>query len=414
MGTTRLLLLLAGLVVVGLAVAGRRLPRLYSATALMLLNTLVLLAALELAAAAILQVTKEPPAAEEPASDRASASSYYRNRDWARQYWSEFGARPRNRYRPYVLWRMAPYESRLIRVDEQGVRLTPGSICDAGAYTVFFFGGSTAWGLGSPDWGTIPAYLREELATVLRRPVCMRNFGELGWVSTQDLIQLERELQAERVPDLAIFYGGVNDVVMGYQHGEPGLHWELRKITERLERPDEDRGGGLSELRWQSNLYRLAVKVKTPAPPPVDSVVTHTSRAGFVADSVADQVAALYLTNYRLAAALGRDYGFGVEFFWQPNALVDPKPLTTEEDRYRRAENIAPLIERVTRRVQSTAPAHPHFHDLTRVFAGLADLVYLDWHHITPDGNRLVAQAMLDTLRRSGALRPPRGSATGR
>jgi lysophospholipase L1-like esterase len=401
--------------VAGLAVAGRRVPRLYSATALMLLNTLVLVAALEMAAAAILHVVKESPASEEPESDRAAASSYYRTRDWAQEYWSEFKARPRNRYQPYVLWRMAPYESRLIRIDEQGVRLTPGSICDEGAYTVFFFGGSTAWGLGSPDWGTIPAYLREELATVLRRPVCMRNFGELGWVSTQDLIQLERELQAERVPDLAIFYGGVNDVVMGYQHGEPGLHWELRKITERLERPDdEDRGGGLSELRWRSNLYRLAVKVKTPAPPPVDSVVTHTSRAGFVSDSVADQVVALYLNNYRLAAALGRTYGFGVQFFWQPNVIGDPKPLTSEENAYRTGERIAPLIEKVIPRVQSMAPTHPHVHDLTRVFAGLADLVYVDWHHITPEGNRLVAQAMLDRLRQSGALRAPRGSATGR
>ena len=161
-----------------------------------------------------------------------------------------------------MLWRMAPYQGAQIRVDDQGVRETPGSVCDSTAYTVFFFGGSTAWGLGAPDWGTIPAYLREDLAKLTGRPVCMRNFGELGWVSTQDLIQLERELQAGHVPDLAVFYGGANDAVMGLQHHEAGLHWQLHKISRLLERRDGPQGSRLSDLRWRSNLYRLAVRMK--------------------------------------------------------------------------------------------------------------------------------------------------------
>jgi lysophospholipase L1-like esterase len=371
----------------------------------MFVNTLVLLTVLELGAAAALRILPTATAAK-PRRDPASRSPYYQTRDWSDEYWREFTSRPKHRYAPYVLWRMAPYQGALIRVDDQGVRETPGSVCDSTAYTVFFFGGSTAWGLGSPDWGTIPAYLREELASLTGRPVCMRNFGELGWVSTQDLIQLERELQAERIPDLAIFYGGVNDVVMGYQHHEAGLHWTLHKIIRLLEQPEGPSGARLSDLRWRSNLYRLAVRMKARLQPPADSAPPRRQRQD-PSDSVADRVVDLYVTNYRMAAALGRAFDFEVEFFWQPNAFVGPKPLTTVEAGYR-SEPIAPFFETVTPRAQSAARANTRLHDLTGVFAGQPDLLYVDWHHITPEGNRIVARAIVDTLRHTGAVRSVR------
>lgn len=38
------------------------------------------------------------------------------------------------------------------------------------------------WGTGSPDWGTIPAFLQSGLQALKGGPVCVVNFGESGWV----------------------------------------------------------------------------------------------------------------------------------------------------------------------------------------------------------------------------------------
>ena len=133
-------------------------------------------------------------------------------------------------------------------------------------------------------------------------------------------------------------------------------------------------------------------------------------------DSVIDRVIELYVTNYRMAAALGKAYDFSVQFFWQPNAFVGPKPLTSAERAYQSPPNLAPFFERVTPRAQAAARANPQVHDLTAVFADRTDwppswrlaCTYVDWLHLAPEGNRIVAQAIVDTLRQTGAVRSVR------
>jgi hypothetical protein len=66
--------------------------------------------------------------------------------------------------------------------------------------------------VGAPDWGTIPAYLQEELEERFNGAVCVVNYGEDGFASTQEVILLLIELQRGNVPDAVIFYDGVNDV----------------------------------------------------------------------------------------------------------------------------------------------------------------------------------------------------------
>ena len=57
------------------------------------------------------------------------------------------------------------------------------------------------------------------------RSVCVRNYGETGWVSTQELIKLMLELKRTgRKPDLVIFYDGANDVYLPYQYGRVDVH----------------------------------------------------------------------------------------------------------------------------------------------------------------------------------------------
>ena len=83
-------------------------------------------------------------------------------------------------------------------------------------------GGSSLWGFGARDDQTIPSLLARSLDEQGWR-VELKNLAEIGYVSTQEVIALTRELQAGYRPDLVIFYDGVNDTTSALLEGEPGL-----------------------------------------------------------------------------------------------------------------------------------------------------------------------------------------------
>lgn len=357
----------------------------------MLLNTLVLLLLLELGARALL-----PP---QPIFWHSNANvavdpttlPYYRAQAWTADYWRELG-RYRTRYQPYLGWRGAPLDGAMITIDEQGLRQTPGAACSPEAYTVFTFGGSTLWGQGAPDWGAIPAYLQQGLQTAGKNPVCVVNFGELAFASTQSLIQLITRLQADHRPDLVLFYEGINDVLAAYQSGQAGAHLNLQSIAEKYERREHPL---LTFLKGKA-LYKLTQRlVATPAP------ITYQTM-GLDPGDLADSIVAVYLKNYEIVEALAAQYGFDYVFFWQPVLVLGKKPLTMDEQAIKDATDpaLVLLFEETHQRIERAAPVHPNLHDLSHVLDEQQAQIWFDPLHITPEGNHLMAQAMLDVLAR--------------
>ena len=420
---------IAGFGLVAIGWAGRRTPALYRAVALMLLNTVVLLAALELGAAVLLRVIDPARPRENLEPGLQSVTSYHATQSWGEEYLREADQVQLNyRYHPYQLWRMAPFVGRQIYVGADGLRRTPDAECVPGAYNVDVFGGSTVWGLGVPDWGTVPAYLQESLRRTLGRPVCVRNLGQLGLNSTQDLIALIGELRAGRTPDLAIFLSGVNEVITAAQTGGAGLHFDLEDIASRLEGHLKQRSrleGHLNQqpedswnLGWvrRLNLYRLSSWIVTLGPRERTPVASRDNDASEDLDTLAQSVVQVWLENYRMVEALGREYRFAHAFFWQPNVVVGEKPRTDEEKQLRAGRRTETLFEAVTRRLSGIgAPEYRALHSLVNLFARDSALRYLDWHHLTPEGNRIVAEAIVDSVMADGLspqgpiARPPFG-----
>ncbi len=106
-------------------------------------------------------------------------------------------------------------------------------------------GGSSLWGFGARDDQTIPSLLARNLDQRGWR-VELKNLSEIGYVSTQELIALVRELQAGYRPDVVIFYDGVNDTTSALLEGEAGLttnevnrrqEFNLLQSPARLSRP---------------------------------------------------------------------------------------------------------------------------------------------------------------------------------
>ena len=412
LGRTQFLASLLGAVLILTAWLGSRTLRAYRAGAIIALNTVVLLTCAELAAGIALRLREA--ASNDAAPDRTRLR-YYAERDWARTYWEEddeVGAA--TRYEPYIIWRTGPTTGRTINVDARtGNRATPGSQCEPGAYTVFAFGGSGLWGVGSPDWGTIPAHLRTALANETGRPVCMENFGERGHVSTQGLIQLMRQLQRGSVPDLVIFYDSVNDLFTAEVYRRPGLHMWTELVAEKLE------DGARYDWLTSSNLFRLVQRV-TAASADVSASERSSApdfrgvrRPPVPAERLPQAVVDVYLHNYRMVEALAGSYGFRFEFFWQPHIVAGSKPLTDEERRIRESDS-RPFHDQLHvetfRRIERAATEVAHLTYLGDVFDDRRDFTYIDSHHVTPEANALIVDRIMEVLRSRAADHPASGA----
>ena len=140
---------------------GQRIAVLYKSLAILILNAIVIFVCLDFAArVAYKAYTSLFPRPAQVVADPRASSPFYRSEPWAAQYWREFPLSRQTRYRSFVLYRRAPFKGETINIDQEGIRLTPGADCGPNAFKVFAFGGSTMWGTGSPDWGTIPSYLQ--------------------------------------------------------------------------------------------------------------------------------------------------------------------------------------------------------------------------------------------------------------
>ncbi|MCI0432215.1 MAG: SGNH/GDSL hydrolase family protein [Gemmatimonadetes bacterium] len=406
-GRGQLLLATAGVLLVAAGLLGGRAVPLYKGFALVLVNTAVLLVALEATSALILRFLGGSNRVDPDARYREGIEevSWYYGRPWAEDFWSEhWEAERQQRYQPFVVWRIAPYTGTHVNVDEPGIRSTPGADCGAGAQRIGVFGGSAVWGWGAPDDETIPAHLQRALGASGIR-ACVTNYGQNGWVSTQDLIELQRLIAAGEAPDVAIFYNGYNDIGAAAQSGQAGEHLFQNRIARQFEGRDNTapERGALPLVR-QTRTWALIARLTTPDAggerrPGRDA----PSAAEPAVADLADAVVRIYVANYRALIALAREHDFSLHVFWQPLLPLSGKPRTPEEGRMgRNLGPILPLAEAVFARMTEAIPRDPHFHDLRAMFDQDSSLAFIDFVHLTPDANQKVAMRILAELELQG------------
>ena len=329
----------------------------------------------------------------------------------------EFHATERIVYEPYTIWDRRYYPGDLINIDFGGFRRTTNNSDAEDALKIWVFGGSTAWGEGAPDDETIPSHLAR-LMNAWGVDTAVKNLGERGYVSTQEVVLLYRELQAGRRPDMVVFYDGVNDAAAASNWPEvPGSHVSLHRIRDRFrfgEVPSERRREFVRSL----GIYKASRIV-------LDRLEARQSAARLRQDNddidiaprfldanfrfLGGQAVDVWLANRELVMALGNEFGFTSLFVLQPSLWTDGKPLHVSEKRIlsehleRRAMThiMATRAEMSTilgeRRENSTLPSNVH--DLAAVFSTVEEPVYIDYVHTSGLGYRIVAEAMFEKLR---------------
>ncbi len=396
-----LLIALAGLVIVG-GLLGKRWLAAYRGTALVFLNTVLALAFVEVGATAVEMVvgaSEEPEAIE---FEVARSNPYFQDKPWADAFWEEEKASMGpERYHPYVIWRAAPFRGTHIRIDRDGLRRTPGSACTEDSYRVVLFGSSALWGWGVPDDGTIAAFLQAKLLD-RARPVCVENRAQNGFVSTQDVIELLRMLQAGERLDLAVFFNGFNDASALFETGDPGAHYMVEEVSAKFEGKDD--GRELRSLLGETATGRLVRRIAARGAPPPGP---RWSLAEKKVPERTRQAVRAYLTNYEVVRGLADSHGFEFAFFWQPSAewgrsgkKGGPKVPGPGSFDGREA-----LIASVYEAVRDTADAYPALHFLADGFVDVDPTVWLDYVHLAPAGNERVADLILESV--TDRLPPP-------
>jgi lysophospholipase L1-like esterase len=378
---------------------GRWIVNSYKAVAIVTLNILILIICLELASTVVAKIWKEPEPEGDEQSPRAHVS-YYASQEWAKQYWKEFSLSRHQLYHPYVIWRRASLKGDFVNINRDGIRFTPGADCSVNSYKVMAFGGSTMWGTGAPDWGTIPAYLEAGLTALLHRPVCLMNFGESAFVSTQGVIQLIQELQSGNVPNLVIFYDGANETYAAYQSGQP-THQNFNQIAAKFQHGESLPPSFIAWIESSNSFHllkRLVAKLRQKPRNSTDLVNYKTM--GIDTATLSDLVVEKYISNYKIVHALAREYGFKSLFFWQPLITIGDKSLTGEEQEMKRGMDLdlVELYGSVYRRVEQVAGKYADLCYMVRVFDEYKPLVWIDDVHVTPEGNRLIAQKMVHVI----------------
>ena len=329
----------------------------------------------------------------------------------------EFHATERIVYEPYTIWNRRYYPGDLINIDFEGLRRTTNNSDTEDALRVWVFGGSTVWGEGAPDDGTIPSHLAG-LMNAWGVDTTVRNLGERGYVSTQEVVFLYRELQAGRRPDVVVFYDGINDAAAASNWPEvPGSHVSLHRIRDRFrfgEVPSERR----REFVRSFGIYkasrivldRLEARERSARARQEDADTDITPRfleANF--RFLGGQAVDVWLANRELVTALGVEFGFTALFVLQPSLWTDGKPLHVSERRI-----LAEHLERramthimATRAEMSTileerlrdGALPSNVLDLGDVFATVEDPIYIDYVHTAGLGYRIVAEALFERLR---------------
>lgn len=352
----------------------------------------------------------------------ADADGYF-GAKWPKEYYTEL-SKLKLRWHPYSYFIFEPFTGKYINIDKNGLRRTWNS---NGMYLnhrkkvfkIFAFGASPMFGHGAADDDTIPSLLAKALAKDGVDGVEVTNFGQSGYVSTQEVLRLFEQLRVNNIPDLVIFYDGAADTFSAFQSGVAGIPMN------EFERQREFNLLNFHQPERVRALYRSAISMLI-----VNSAITRVLMAGLrtvsrqtyyklfnivpvltpysanISGDLPGSVAEEYKQNIWLVRETGKHVGFKSLFYWQP-AVFTKTPLSNYE---RNRESERPAGEKefycATRdKVRAMAERNigdgdGALRDLSDALNGLGKPCFVDAYHMTGTCNQVIAHLMeKDVLR---------------
>jgi len=295
--------------------------------------------------------------------DSRMQADYFQNKNWVNDYFEEFNSCNIEEWHSYVYWRRKPFTGNYININQNGFRNTvyekEPAVEVQPKVKIFMFGGSTMWGTGVRDEYTIPSFLGEELGKKKINAEVF-NFGESGYVSSQEILALQLQLQQGNIPDVVVFYDGVNDVFSAFQQGVAGIP---QNEFNRKKEFNASREKKKSLMIFLESLKTL-----------------NTYR--FIKD----------LTHHK--------HGFKVIFYWQPTIF---NKLTLSEFEKKQVESID-YIKNFSRQTSKKIELREvryesmEFYDISDIFLNESEPVFIDYCHVSEYGNTIIAERIVKDI----------------
>lgn len=312
-------------------------------------------------------------------------------------------------YQPFIGWKTREHQSDLINVDAEGIRKTIGNPSQeiSGLPNVYFFGGSSMWGVGNADDTTIPSLIALQLNNVQPR-AAITNYGEIGYGITQEIIRLAELLKSGKRPNTVVFYDGCNDLFLTALENVP--HETFRDTTMRkvlgniwaLPREGSETVSNktiFSGAFWKDIISRIQL-IRYPMEyfrSPQNQQITRQSP-----EKLTSILVQTYTSNIEIVDALSRVYGFKYLFVWQPTLYSrDPADMTNDEKQlpdatHVRYQELATIYHEAAKQIGTTHPQN--FYDLSYIFNEVTESVFTDSCHVTPEGNSKAGAAIIREL----------------
>lgn len=257
-------------------------------------------------------------------------------------------------------------------------------------FQVWLFGGSTVMGLGLAQQHSLPAQLETVLnSTATLRPVlvdwrewCVYNLGMGSQESTQELLLFWEMLQHGHRPDLVIFYDGVNESL-------GAAPWDFDSEPIRRLRAGRALDSLRAAISQQSGLVWAWRALWRPAPRPPTP-------------NDAELMIRRYVLNVALRRGMAEALGIPALFIWQPAQAYEHGGVrewtSAEHAMWIAVGNPADAL----RHEAFLRWSLPRVHDLTGVFVGVREQVWMDPRHPNSHGTWLIAKALVPLVK--GAL----------
>jgi hypothetical protein len=336
--------------------------------------------------------------------DHRQERSVYRNTEWADEYFQELHDQ-QSVFKQYLMWRRSPYEGLHINIEPGGFRHTVQAYNGLQPDTILVFGGSTLWGTGARDSGTIPSQLARRLSAV--GPYHVVNCGESAYQFSQEVLYLSLLLRDGVRPQIVVFYDGVNEVYNAWQDNNAVTVYNHDYLESRFGKSGVAAQLGDAVYRLLTErVYLFQVVKKLESLIPERDTITRfdevTNSASL--DSLAGAVRDEYNRSLGLLDVLARQWGFDYACFWQP-VMYTESVLTPEEQTY--VENSSAELRYLYNRTRGLVAEIPSdaFYDISDVLSGHDSTVYIDYCHISEAGNAVVADRIGERLSEMSAER---------
>ena len=340
----------------------------------------------------------------------------YEGIDWAETHFEEL-KRASVEYHSFYGWRRKPFFGRTITVDDRGIRTTPGSATpEDSAPFVVFLGGSTMWGEGTDDNNTIPAHFLRLDTKKMR----VENLGESAYNAFQGYLFLKFKVLDGWTPDLVVSYDGINNVE-GLCRAANRATGHSRELQMRSAMRGLDQVASPPALTaWyfvlpaKELIARFVKRVDPATENPYRSICGQDlARAKAVAKHLLDS----WLSTMQLVIERGGRFVAVL----QPSAYVGQATITHFDLSDDIRLSYQAVYSSVRRQLNDPvyAALQPHVVDFTDAFNDYGH-VYIDPAHVSPEGNKVIADKLFrnelislilsQTRSRQSQLTPPSNS----